>query len=183
MAGERLPASLPVGRRHKAICKTLANIKMTRILLTTIISAIGVMLVFSTIGALVEWGWYIGGFLYLLTLGTGNIIAPTFGAVLIDRLISQFVKSRQNWIKLIIRMILLGISMFIGLWTWSILDVKVYYGSFSEITYDRVVDNFNSDFYGWLRVGFMLMIAIPLVDNTLKRRKKEKHLPTMAKKT
>ena|SRR5690554_1306354 len=145
---------------------------MTRILLTTIISAIGVMFLFSTIGAIVEWD--ISGFLYLLTLGTGNIIAPTFGAVLIDRLISQFVKSRQNWKELMIRIILLGISMFIGLWIWSILDAKTYYGSYNEISYERVFKRFNSEFYGWLKVAVILMVAIPLVDNILKRRKKRK---------
>jgi len=153
---------------------------MKWILLTTIISSIGVMLLFSVYGAIVERD--IGIFMYLLILGTGNIIAPTFVAVLTDRLISHFVKSSKKWKNLMIRMILLGISMFIGLWIWAIIDVKVYYGSYREITFERVVEDFNSEFYGWLRVAFMLMIAIPLIDREIKRRIEKKRLPT-AKKT
>jgi hypothetical protein len=141
---------------------------MKRILLTTIISSIGVMVLFSIYATIVDRD--LNTFVYLLILGTGNIIIPTFATVCVYRLLALAINLKTEWKNLLTRMLLLGLTMFIGLWIWAIIDVYEFHGSYKAITVERVIEDFNSEFYGWLRIAFMLMIAIPLVDRIIKRK-------------
>lgn len=129
---------------------------MKKIIFTTYISSIIAILIAGTYYGLVNESFDFAT--YFIFLGYFNIIIPNFLAVLIYSGLEKIFKIQNTKQKLIVDIILLGLTLQLCLWTWAVIDV---YLDFDNVTFKEVKRDYDRQFRGFNPVTFTLAIIIP----------------------
>jgi hypothetical protein len=140
---------------------------MKRIITLTLLSDIGVglaMLIFFSITD----SWGIGLYAGILTFG--NILIPTLIAVLIFQLVKKTTNFDNPLLTISTQTMLLAGLFVFGLFIWATAEAIL----FTTLTWENIIDDYNSQFSGFLPVAFTEAFLIPTIDLWLTKRKSEK---------
>lgn len=141
---------------------------MIRILQLTLmadLTACVCLFIYFSIGESLSYGLYVAAFSF------GNILIPTFLAVLIYKIINRFFKSKNPSSYFLLIFFLLLIAYFGGLYCWAIIETS----SFDNFSWDAINDDFKEEFLGYLPIAFIYTILIPALDNWLTKRKYQRN--------
>lgn len=140
---------------------------MEKIIKLTILTVIGgciVMFIYRSVIDTIAMGLYAG----IFTIG--NILFPSFGGVLIYKLIKGKTSFKNVITTIILQAILLSGLFMLGLYIWAAAEAGIY----KELTWKETKAVFHSEFSAFIPVVFSEGILIPILDKILTRHKSSK---------
>jgi hypothetical protein len=103
--------------------------------------------------------------LYGAIMTFGNIIIPTLVGVLLFQVVRKKIKFVNETKTLILRMLILFLVFILALIIWAIGDIAL-----SGLTIKNIVDDFSSEFAGFIIIAISSAIAIPSIDILVDRK-------------
>ncbi|MCW3085854.1 MAG: hypothetical protein JWP12_3220 [Bacteroidetes bacterium] len=95
----------------------------------------------------------------------GNILIPTFIAVIIYRLLKQKTTLSNSFRTIAFQICMLIIIYLIGIFIWMAGEIML----FGHLTHHNITKEFNSEFKPWLPALFSLAFFIPFIDNKISK--------------
>lgn len=153
---------------------------MRRILLTTLIVSVALLLLMSQVFAIKE-GCTVCGF-YFIIKNSVNFTFQTLCTVLIFEGLTRMIKLDIFAIKIIVGIVVLSLTTMAILYIWAAAEFIMYYGGFDDLTMQAIRNEIAQEFGGLTPIILILSVFIPLTYELLKR-KELKRLLTKAKKS
>ncbi|ASS49479.1 MAG: hypothetical protein A3D31_02825 [Candidatus Fluviicola riflensis] len=97
----------------------------------------------------------------------GNILIPTFIAVLVFQLLRKKINLSNSFRTIALQTFILTVILFLGIFIWATIDVLLFGHLHRE--HWNITKEFNSEFKPWLPALFSLAFFIPLIDRRISR--------------
>lgn len=143
---------------------------MKRIFLTTLFAALLGLLIIAML--LLFKGETFGTILYMGFLIIGSSIVPVLIAVLLFQIVRRQINFKNQTKTLILRILILILIFALGLIVWSFIDVIIYNAGFSDLALQNVIEDFESQFLGFIPATLPVAIAIPAIDILIEEKLK-----------
>jgi hypothetical protein len=142
---------------------------MKRILLTTLITSVILVITLFIIDSMNSN--CLQCHFYFIIVNLFTIVWGALCATIIFSFLTRLINFYKFALKIILGIILLGLSTQTIIWLWAALEVFVFDGGFSNLTFISIKNCINKEFKGLPLFAFILTILIPIIFTSLNRIK------------